>query len=105
MPDLRDELEQALLHLPDIEIRPFKSSDLICLFYKGKEFAHFHGRHVLDLRLTPAIIRQEGLPRVLAETDHPDRSANSRWIEVAFQSKEDVANVVHLVKRACAETM
>lgn len=105
MTNHRKALEQKLRALPGIEITRWKETELVCLLYHGREFAHFHGDHVLDIRLSAKIIRQEGLPRTLAETRHPGRSENSRWIEVAFSDDSGVERLVHLVRRACVELM
>jgi len=105
MTEQRRDLERALVALPDVTIAPWKDTDLICVFYKGRDFAHFHNDHVIDIRLSPKIIREEALPRRIEGTAHPKRSDNSRWIEVEFYTSQDVVRVLHLVKRACAEVM
>lgn len=98
-------LVQRLKQMTDVDVAPWKDADLLCVFFRGRDFAHFHGDDVLDIRLTPKIIQQEQLPRKIATTRHPDRSKNSRWIEVEFHTESDVERVLLLVRRACAETL
>ena len=105
MTELRQDLERRLQDLPDLRIGPWKDTDLICVFFKGRDFAHFHGSDVLDVRLSPKMIREEQLPPSVSARFHPDRSPNSRWICVEFKSKADVLRLVHLVRRACTELM
>ncbi len=105
MTELRKQLECKLLMLTDIKIDTYKDTDLVCVFFKGKEFAHFHSDHVLDIRLSQKIIREEQLSRSINSTKHPDRSKNSRWIEVELYDEEDVDKLVHLVMRVCNELM
>ncbi|MEM9635120.1 MAG: luciferase family protein [Pseudomonadota bacterium] len=105
MADLRQDLEQRLSELPNIDVGRWKDTDLVCVFFKGRDFAHFHNNHVLDIRLSQKIIREEQLPRTIASTSHPNRSRNSRWIEVEFLDTDDVDRVIRLVERACHELM
>lgn len=98
-------LENRLRALPGITIAPWEGGHLICVFYHDRDFAHFHGDDILDLRLSTKIIREEGLTRAVSERIHPKRSAQSRWIGLTVQSQDDVAQIVHLVQRACAECM
>lgn len=57
MTQLRHALEQQLSSIPGLTINRRKDTHLICLFYNGKELAHFHGEDSQDLRLSPNIIR------------------------------------------------
>lgn len=99
----RNKLEHRLSKMSDIAVRPWKDTELICVFYRGKEFAHFHGDAVLDIRLSPKIIRDERLSREVSERIHPNRSKNSRWICVEVESDADIEKLVQLVGRACEE--
>lgn len=103
--DIKETLVKRLSEQPDLEVALWKDTDLSCVFYKGKELAHFHGDDVLDIRLSPKIIREEGLPRAVSADIHPNRSQNSRWIGVQFGNTDDIERVLKLVERACAETM
>ncbi len=100
---LREQLEKRLRALPQVSIATWKDTDLVCVSFANKEFAHFHGVNILDLRLTPKIIREERLSRSVSAQIHPNRSPNSRWIGVEFNSLADVDNLLHLVRRACDE--
>ena len=103
MDELRAIMERKLSALPGVTIARWKDTDLICVNCHGKEVGHFHGATVLDLRLSPKIIRQEGLSRDVSARFHPKRSQNSRWICVEFTSSDEVDRVVHLVTLACGE--
>lgn len=100
--DSRADLEARLRGLEGVTVAPWKEGHpLICVTYGGKEVGHFHGADVIDLRLSPKIIRAEGLTRDVTQEIHPDRSPNSRWIGVRFASQDDVDRVLRLVQRAC----
>lgn len=99
--DLRKEVERRLCDMPQIRIDTWKDTDLVCVFCGEKEFAHFHGDNVLDLRLTPKIIRDEGLSRSVSAQFHSKRSPNSRWICIAFSTALEVDKLLHLVALAC----
>lgn len=100
---MKEGLIQRLQALDGVTVAPWKDTQLICVFYQGRDFAHFHGNDILDIRLSAEIIREEGLARDVSAKIHPKRSQNSRWIGVAFNSAADVDKIVHLVTRACAE--
>jgi hypothetical protein len=101
MADLREQLIKRLESL-GVEHRPFPGRDdgFASLFYAGKDFAHFHNDGELDLRLTRAVIKREGLAHPKDSTVHPNRSKNSQWIEVRFTTRQDLERVVHLVQLA-----
>ena len=105
MGGLRTELETRLTEIEGIEIATWRDTQLVCVFFDGRDFAHFHGDDILDIRLSVKIIREERLSRSVSERIHPNRSQNSRWIGVEFKSASDVEKLVHLVKRACDELM
>lgn len=105
MSRLREMLEQRLAERPSLRVDTWKDTELVCLFHHGREFAHFHGQDVLDIRLSPKIIREEGLSRDVSARVHPDRSPNSRWICFEMTSVADVDRLLHLVDRACCETL
>lgn len=102
MDALRKTLEHQLSALPDVRVDLFKDTELVCVFHKDKDFAHFHGARVLDIRLTPKIIRDHGLSRDVSAEFHPKRSKNSRWICIEFKDEADVQDLVELVRLACA---
>lgn len=99
----REQLEQKLLGLPGLSIAAWKDTELICLFYHGRDFAHFHGEDILDLRLSTKIIRDEQLDRSISAQIHPKRSKSSRWIGIQFTTEADVDKTVDLVKLACSD--
>ena len=101
--DLRQALERRLETLPKVTLDRWKDTDLVCLFFDGKQFAHFHGETILDLRLTPKIIRDAQLSRAVSARIHPNRSQNSRWIGIEFKSDADIDKLIDLVRKACDE--
>ena len=100
MTELRSNLIQKLEELPDVTVSLWKNTDLLCVFYNGKEIAHFQNEHEIDLRLTPAIIRQKGLVPPEGTKSHLDRSKNSRWIVQSLAGERQVEHIVELVKIA-----
>ncbi len=101
MAHLRSQLIQRLEKL-GVEDRawPGRDDGFSSLFYRGKEFAHFHDDSELDIRLTKSIINREGLEHPADSRVHPNRTKNSQWIEVRFAKAADIEKVVHLVKLA-----
>ena len=73
------------------------------LFFRGKEFAHFHSDNELDLRLTRKVIASLGLSHPPGSVHHPTRSTSSPWIEVRFKTKSEIQRVAELVKLAAAQ--
>jgi hypothetical protein len=101
MTDLRAELIRRLEKL-DVEVRPWpgRTDGFASLHYRGKDFAHFHADHELDLRLTKAVIAREGLVHPPNSRVHPNRSKSSPWIEVRFTTRAQVERAVELVRLA-----
>ena len=100
MSGLRKELTQKLNSIPDVNVNLWKDSDLLCVFYKGKEVAHFQGNNELDIRLTRAVIKREGLSPPKNTTSHLGRSKNSTWIVQGFRRSAHVDEMVRLVRIA-----
>ena len=100
MNELRSLLEKRLVEKPEVSIDTWKDSDLVCVHFRGKEFAHFQSETVIDIRLTPKIIRDENLNRAVSAQFHPDRSQNSRWICIEFESAADVEKLLGLADLA-----
>ena len=100
MSDPRARLLELVRRLEDVEDRPSPVSGGSALFYRGKEFAHFHDVHELDLRLGKKVIQELGLSHPSDSAQHPDRSPNSPWIELRLQSPSDVKRVLALIERA-----
>lgn len=104
MSKLRDNLVAQLEKLPNVTVSFWKETTLLCVYFNKKEIAHFQRGSdcEIDIRLTPKIIKQEGIAPPEETTSHPDRSKNSRWIVQSFQSSEDVEKIVRLVELATA---
>jgi len=99
--DLRKRLVERLERL-GVQERVLTGRDdgFSSLLYKGKEFAHFHDDHELDIRLTRHVIKREGLVHPIESRVHPNRSRNSQWIEIRFEKAADLERIVHFVKLA-----
>ena len=90
-------LEKRLNTIQGIHIDTWKDTELVCVFYEGKELGHFHGETILDLRLSQKIIRNRNISRDISKKIHPNRSANSIWVGIEFNNEEDVDRVVELI--------
>jgi Family of unknown function (DUF5519) len=97
------QLLAKLQSIEGFEALPSKVAGGTALFYRGKEFAHFHHDGEIDLRLTRKIIKAMGLVHPVRSALHPTRASTSSWIEVRFESAQDVDRVVGLVTQAIAE--
>jgi Family of unknown function (DUF5519) len=97
------QLLTKLKSIDGFEALPSKVAGGTALFYRGKEFAHFHHDGEIDLRLTRKIIKAMGLAHPERSEIHPTRAATSNWIEVRFESAQEVDRVVVLVKQAIAQ--
>jgi Family of unknown function (DUF5519) len=96
----KNKLLTELHKIEGVEDRPSPVAGGSSLFYLGKEFAHFHAANELDLRLTKTVIRGLGLKHPSGSVHHPNRSPSSPWIEVRFDTADDVERVVGLVRLA-----
>ena len=101
MTSLREQLVSRVANLgvEDVPL-PGRDDGFSSLFYRGKDFAHFHHDNELDIRLTKAVIRREGLTHPSGSTRHPKRGKTSHWIEVRFHTPEELDQVVKLVEMA-----
>lgn len=97
--NLRNRFENALRKLPEIKVDLWKDSNLMCVFYRGKEFAHFHDHEEIDIRLSQKFIKIEGLTPLQNSPYHIKRSKKSRWMQMRFRSGEDVEGLVSLIER------
>lgn len=100
MPELHAELIQRLAALPGVSVALYKETELLCVFYKNKEIAHFQNEYEIDIRLTPKIIKQKGLHPPPHTTSHLDRSTSSRWIVQSFATSDTLDDIVALVRLA-----
>lgn len=102
MPSAKQELLALLRPIAGFTAEPSKVSGGTALFYRGKEFAHFHHDNEIDLRLTRQVIQALGLARPSGSEHHRTRAPSSNWIEVRFHTTEEVRHVAELVKQAIA---
>ena len=96
---LPDQLRSALMALPGVEVSAsrFGSRSNAAWSVAGREFAHLHADHLLDLRLPRALQADLGSdPRAHL------RKSRSEWIEFEFRTPEDVASAVALASAAWA---
>lgn len=102
MSKLKEQLSCGILSFPGVSQKVFagKNGELISFLYKDKEFAHFHGDNIIDLRLTKSVIRDEGLNHPLKSKHHPKRSPSSPWIELSFNNKKELESVLGYIEMA-----
>ena len=103
MRDLKAELLEELRKIDGLEDRSSPVSGGSALFFRGREFAHFHNDNELDLRLTARVVKAQGLSRPDHSTFHPTRSGSSPWFEIRFQGANDLREVTRLVRLAINE--
>jgi len=105
MNDLKLKLLAMLLSIPNITHKEYPNRDdgFSGLLFKGKEFAHFHQFHELDLWLGKALIKQEGLSHFPDSINHPKRAKSSPYIELRFNSEADPSEIVRLVELSLAD--
>ena len=102
-PSLKRDLLQLLQGIEQLQALPSKVAGGTALFYKGKEFAHFHNDNEIDLRLTKTLIKSLGLSHPPRSAFHPTRAASSNWIEVRFYTMEEVNAAARLVRQAISK--
>lgn len=103
MENLKARLIAEVQKIDGVEDRPSPVAGGSALFYRGKEFAHFHNDTELDLRLTKKLIKAEALLHPKDSLHHADRAAGSPWIELRFNSVDDVGEVARLVRLATSQ--
>jgi len=96
---LRSWLEDELRALPAIKVELWNDSDLMCVFYRGKEFAHFHDHEEIDVRLSQAFIKKERLTPLADSKYHLKRSRKSRWMQFRFQTKGEAETLLALMRK------
>src|SRR5262245_10452204 len=101
MNSLRRRLNQRL-HEIGIEERawPERDDGFASLFYRGKEFAHFHTDSEIDIRLGKDVIRRERLVHPSDSVVHPGRSKSSPWYEMKISCVSDIDEAVRLIRIA-----
>jgi hypothetical protein len=103
MTSLKIQLLQLLEPIEGLTAEPSKVAGGIALFYRGKEFAHFHHDNEIDLRLTRKLIKALGLSHPPRSEHHPTRAASSQWIELRFHTEDEVRHVAALVKQGTTQ--
>ena len=104
MSDLRKQLVSRVASLGIEEhLAPGRDDGFAALVFRGNPFAHFHHDNELDIRLTKAVIRREGLTHPPGSTRHPKRGKTSHWIELRFYTPAELDQVVRLVEVAVDE--
>ena len=78
---------------------PSRDDGFSTLHYDSKEIGHFYHSHELDLKLVKKLIQQAGLKHPPDSVSHPNRQAGSQYVELRFQSSDDLGRIVELVKR------
>lgn len=95
---LKEELGERILELPDVELRTSRFSDREAFFVGKREFAHFHPKNEIDIRLTRQVIR-----RLKAELEADPKATlrgSSDWVEYRFPRRTDLARAAELVALA-----
>ncbi len=99
MMEAREILVNRLSALDNVKVGLWKDTDLLCVFYRGKEFAHFHKDEEIDIRLSQKFIKQEGLVPLENSPYHPKRSKKSRWMQFRLDTEQNALDLVSLVQR------
>lgn len=103
MATLKKELVKRLEEIKGVEDRPTQVAGGSSIFYNGKEIAHFHNNNEIDVRLTKKVILQEGLVHPPNSEFHANRTHTSQWIELRYRRKEQLDEVVRLIKLALTQ--
>ena len=96
---LRTWLEGELRKLPEITVGLWKDTDLMCVFYRGKELAHFHDHEEIDVRLSQGFMKREKIEALTDSKYHPDRPSKSRWTQIRFQTQEETERLLGQLTR------
>lgn len=101
MAELRKQLIDQLEKLPGVTVRLWKPDyHLMVVYYKDKEVAHFHGNNEIDIRLSPKVVKQEGLRNDPKRIGHPSRKDGGTWLVQRFTRKAHLDEMRRLVKLA-----
>ena len=92
-------MENELQALPEVKVGLWKDSELMCVFYRGKELAHFHDHEEIDVRLSQAFIKKESLTPLGDSKYHTDRAKKSRWMQCRFQTQTEAEALLALIRR------
>jgi hypothetical protein len=88
---MNDELLARLRELPDAEERPSQFHGEPALWIDGREFLHFHGADLVEIRLTGKLINELDEERAMR------RARTSDWVMVDVHHTE---LVLDLARRA-----
>ena len=101
MAKLRQKLISELEKIPGIDVHLWTPErDFMVVDFKGKEVAHFHGNNEIDIRLSPAYVKREGLTHAPNRIGHPERKNGGTWFIVRFTREAHLAEMIRLVKVA-----
>ncbi len=101
MAKLRKLLIDELEKIPGIDVHLWTPErDFLVIDYKGKEIAHFHGNNELDIRLSPEIVKRDGLSHATNRVGHLNRKNGGTWLIVRFTRKVHLAEMLRLLKMA-----
>lgn len=85
MAKLRKMLIDELEKIPGFDIHLWKpDQDFLVVDYNWKEVAHFHGNNELDVRLSPEVVKRDGLTHAPDRVGHLNRKNGGTWLVVRF---------------------
>lgn len=95
----REQLHLALSSLPGVELTRsrFAPSDRPAWRVAGREFAHLHDDHLIDLRLPRRV-----QARLKSDPLAHFRASRSEWLELEFHDEGQVQHVIGLAREAWA---
>ncbi len=100
---LRKKLISKLEKIQGVDVRLWRpDSHLMVIYYRGKEVAHFHGNNEIDIRLSPAVVKRDGLTHAPNRIGHLNRKNGGTWLIVRFTRESHLAEMVRLIKMAIA---
>jgi hypothetical protein len=101
MAELRKKLIDELEKIPGIDVHLWKPDrDFMVIDYNDKEVAHFHGNNELDVRLSPEVVKRDGLTHAPNRVGHLNRKNGGTWLVVRFTREGHLAKMLRLVKIA-----
>lgn len=101
---MREKLSRGLRELGvEEKAGPGRTDGFTALTFQGKQFAHFHHDHEIDIRLGKATIERERLVHPATSTVHPRRAKGSPWYEMKIVTGADVDEVLRLVRMVIRE--
>lgn len=68
--------------------------DFTVIEYHGKEIAHFHGNNELDIRLSPEVVKRDGLTHHPDHVGHPNRKNGGRWLMARFTRESHLDEIM-----------